>query len=926
MSTLPTGTVTFLFSDIEGSTRLWREDTERMDHALRRHDAILREAIQQNSGHVFNTAGDAFCAVFATALDAVSAAQDAQKALHREPWSTPRPLRVRMAIHTGEAIERDGDFFGPAVNRTARILSIGHGGQTLVSLVAAELARDLMPDGLNLKDMGAQRLKDLTRREIVYQLTCEGLPSEFPPLASLDSSPHNLPTQPTPLIGREKELAEITRLLFDDHARIVTLVGPGGMGKTRLAIQAAAETVDRFADGAFLVDLAPVKNVEQVLPAIAKALNIRERGTDDLMDTIRSSLADRSMLVVLDNYEQIIEAASVTAELAGSCPGVCFLVTSREALRIRGETTLPIPPLELPREENRSLPPAEKLSGYESVRLFVERAVAVKSDFQVDNENAPAVAEICIHLDGIPLAIELAAARIRLLSPSAILQRLEDRFRLLTRGARDLPDRQKTLRAAIDWSYNLLDGTAQQLFGMLSVFTGGFTIEAAQEVCQIDELDLLDGVDSLLEKSFLARETNELGDERFVMLETLREYGRDRLEESGQAAPYWKRHAAYYLSLAEVSVARLHTSEVRSTLDRLETEQGNFNRAARWFEHESEAEKLLRLWAALSFFWVLRGYFAEGRERLEKALAHCSGASAVACFKALLGLGRLLGRQGDYETALARMQRAVQMARSHGMGVEESSLHYEIGSTLNRMGKNQEAAECFQRALELAREFDSRECEAMALLGTGMIARRLGQWGNAKEALEQARAMAAETGNLRTQALAHGNLGLVARQTGSVEEALEHQEQALAIKLTIGDWDSLRLSYNNLGDLSLRMGLLDKSRDYYNKLQRLAAASADQRRENWAWAGIAETELACSRPEQALAAAERAFDIAEGLGESVELGLACRVLGESLLALGRTERARQLLVQGLALLEKYHVPDEVQKARKTIEAHGWSID
>jgi predicted ATPase/class 3 adenylate cyclase len=496
---LPTGTVTFLFTDIEGSTRLWAQHPDGMRVALARHDTLLREAIEAHGGAVFKTIGDAFCAAFTTAADAVAAIVEAQRALAHESWETTGSLRVRAALHTGAAAQRDADYFGHTLSRVARLRDAGHGGQTLLSLATAELVRDHLPPNLELRDLGQHRLKDLTRPERIFQLVIPDLPADFPSLRALDPRRANLPVQPTDFIGREREVAEVCGLLRRDGVRLVTLTGPGGTGKTRLGIQVAAELLDEFSDGVAFVALAPISDPALAASAIAQALEVKESGGTPLIESLKAYLREKQLLLVLDNFEQIADAAPLVAELLAAATQLTVLVTSRERLHLSGEHEYAVPPLGLPPTTDdrrpttgRWRPNLHTITQYEAVRLFIERAQAARADFAVTNDNAPAVAEICYRLDGLPLAIELAAARVKLFPPQALLTRLDNRLKLLTGGARDLPARQQTIRNTIDWSYNLLDAGEQTLFARLGVFVGGCTLEAAEAVCSDFGLPILD--------------------------------------------------------------------------------------------------------------------------------------------------------------------------------------------------------------------------------------------------------------------------------------------------------------------------------------------------------------------------------------------------------------------------------------------------
>jgi predicted ATPase/class 3 adenylate cyclase len=511
----PTGTLTFLFTDIEGSTRLWEHDAPAMQAALARHDELLKLAIEERGGYVFKTVGDAFCAVFPTASDALEAALEIQRRLLSSEWEQSEPLRVRMALHTGAAEERDGDYFGPPVNRVARLLSAAHGGQVLLSLPTQELVRDQLLVGTTLRDLGEHRLKDLFRPERVFQLSAPELPSEFPPLRTLEAYRNNLPLQPTPLIGRENEVSEVCDLLGGEATRLLTLTGPGGIGKTRVALQAAADLLEDFTDGAFFVPLATLTEAELFFSAVAETLGVKETAEQPLDETLKDYLSERRLLLLLDNFEQVLEAAPSVTELLAGAPGLKVLATSRAPLGLYGEHEFPVPPLSMP--DLKRPPLLERLTHYEAVRLFLERAQAVKPDFKVTNESAPAVAEICVRLDGLPLAIELAAARIKMLPPKAMLHRLGSRLKLLTGGARDLPERQRTLRATIEWSFALLDEGEQLLFGRLAVFSGGRTLEAIEAICDAEgdlPVDAFDGVSSLLDKSLIRQEEGPGGEPR----------------------------------------------------------------------------------------------------------------------------------------------------------------------------------------------------------------------------------------------------------------------------------------------------------------------------------------------------------------------------------------------------------------------------
>ena len=538
--------------------------------------------------------------------------------------SGPRrgPLRVRMALNTGATEERDGDYYGPPVNRAARLLSAGHGGQVLLSLPTQELVRDRLPPDVDLRDLGERRLKDLSRPERIFQLAAPDLPSEFPPLKAAERYPSSLPSQPTPLIGREREVEEVCRRLRATEVRVLTLTGPGGTGKTRVGVQAAAELTDEYEDGVFFVALAAIADPSLVVPTVARTLGLIEASNQSPEELLKGYLRDRHILLVLDNFEQVLEAAPLIDEVLHSAPRVKVLVTSRTPLGLYGEHEFPIPPLSLP--ESEAAPSAEHLADYGAIRLFLDRTRAVNPEFSLTEENAGAVAEICERLDGLPLAIELAAARAKLLPPQALLSRLGNRLKLLTGGARNLPERQRTLRNTIEWSYEMLDEGEKTLFARLAAFPGGGTLEAIEAVCDAEgdlPVDPLEGVSSLLDKSLLRQVAEQEDEPRFEMLETIREFALEKLEESADAGAVERVHAEFYLDLAEQAEPRLWGPEDAAWLERLEREHDNLRAALSWALDHEEVDLALRLGAALRWFWNLGGYYGEGRSWLEATLA-----------------------------------------------------------------------------------------------------------------------------------------------------------------------------------------------------------------------------------------------------------------------------------------------------------------
>ena len=639
MAELPTGTVTLLFTDIEGSTRLLRRAGDAYAELLARHRALLDEAFTRHRGVVVDSEGDAFFVAFASAKDAVAGAAAGQRALAEHDWPGGHEVRVRMGLHTGEPHAVEGRYVGLDVHHAARVMAVGHGGQVLVS----EATRALLDDAARLRDLGEHRLKDLTRPQQLYQLELDGLPNEFPPLATLDSRPTNLPAQPNAFIGRERELTDTRALLDREEVRLLTLIGPGGTGKTRLALQLAADVVEQFANGVFFVSLAPIRDWELVVPTMLRTLGLREQPGETPLETLTEYLREKELLLLLDNFEHVLAASPALAGLLDSAPGLQLLVTSRMPLHLQAERAHRVPQLAVP--DLRRPARAEEVMDYESVRLFVARARAAAVDFTVTDVNAEAVAEICVRLDGLPLAIELAAPRVRTLTPPALLRRLDQRLALLTGGAQDVDARQRTLRGTIEWSYDLLLAKEKALFARLAIFVGGGRLEAAEAICDFDGTfgpDLLDALDSLVQKSLLRQRADSDGEPRFWMLETIREFGLELLESADELEAACERYAKWMADEAERLDVESRTGDHPAFLARIDDDYTNFRAAVEWARKNEDGELMLRLATALWSFWVTRGYLAGGNAR---ARARARPERPAACARA--GRARDVARDGE---------------------------------------------------------------------------------------------------------------------------------------------------------------------------------------------------------------------------------------------------------------------------------------
>jgi predicted ATPase/class 3 adenylate cyclase len=805
MGELPTGTATFLFTDIEGSTRLLQVLGERWPTVLQDHNRLLRGAIREAGGIDLRTEGDAFFAVFRSAHSAVGAVVAAQRILAAYSWPPEATIRVRMGLHTGEATVGGDDYVGLDVHRAARIAATGHGGQVLVSSATSELVRANLPEGVGLRDLGEHRLKDLARPERIYQLTIDGLPAEFPPIRTLET-PTNLPTQRTTFVGREREVARVKELLRGPG--LMTLTGPGGSGKTRLALHTARELLDAYPDGVFVVELAPITDARLVPSTIADSVGARAEGRRPVLDTLRDHVRNREMLLVLDNFEQVLDAAPVVADLLAASQGLRILVTSREPLHVSGEQELPVPPLSLP-DTQRPLAP-EDLAGYEAVVLFVQRATAVDPAFRVTEANAPAVAELCLRLDGLPLALELAASRVKLLSPQSILERLERRLELLTGGSIDLPARQRTLREAIGWSYDLLDDTERALFRRLSVFAGGWTLESAEPVANPGAglgPDVLDGLGSLMDKSLVRRMPAVSVADRFEMLETIREFGGEQLEAAGEAEATRARHASLFLEAAEVAEPHLRGLEQSRWLDELEVEHDNLRAVLRRAIDAGHAKIGLRMVGALWRFWHLHAHLAEGRRWADEVLKlPASSERTTERAKALTALGGLAYWQEDLPAIRRAYEEALTIARELGDRSAEAEGIYNLAYASAYEGDLVTAAAMLKESMVMFEELGIRRGVADSLWFLGVIARLEGDLPKSRAIAEESLRLHREAGDrfgttdsllgLARVALAEGDLATAA---SSFLEALDNDEQ-------VGNRTGMAMVMDNLAAIASAQG------------------------------------------------------------------------------------------------------------------------
>jgi predicted ATPase/class 3 adenylate cyclase len=871
MTELPTGTVTFLFTDIEGSTGLLQTLGTRYAAVLDEHAAIVRRAVSDDGGVEVSTHGDAIFVAFRSPLAAVRAAAAAQRGLAAHDWSPGPPLRVRMGVHTGEGTLGGDDYVGIDVHRAARIADAAHGGQVIVSDATRGLVEHTLPAGASLRDLGPHHLRGLADPERLHELVVEGLESDFPPPRTLDARPSNLPPQLTSFVGREAEITEVERLL--GQTRLLTLTGPGGSGKSRLALRVAADLLLQYRDGSCFVDLAPVTDPALVPAAVANALGVPESPGRPILDEVKDHLRHRELLQVVDNFEQVAEAGPVIEELLVAAPKLRTMVTSRVVLSLRGEQEYAVPPLHVP-DPGRLPLDLSALTAVEAVRLFTERAQAASPRFALTEQNAPVVAEITARLDGLPLAIELAATRTKVLTPEQILSRLRRRLSILTSGSRGLPERQRTLRAAIAWSYDLLDPVERRLFARLSVFTGGWTFESAEAVCDPEELgvDALDGLTSLVDKSLIRRVEAPGRPARFSMLETIREFGLEQLEASGELEPVRGRHAEHFLRLAEEAEPHLTGEDQGEWLDRCDQEHANIRAALRWAVETGDAGRAQSAAGALWRFWQQRGHLTEGRRWLDEVLALPSGKGRTSArAKALTGAGGIAWWQEDIAAARGFYQEALAIERELGDPARTAEALYNQAFVAGAAGEFDTAVGLFEESIELFRRAGDELGATRALWMSAVRDMAAGDWEGPVARAEETVATWRRAGDRFNLADALTWLAVVYARVGRPADAHATVLEALQLFRELG---------SAMGNVSVVLSLsyLARWEDRYEDALRLAGAAESLREQVGGRApldflagflGDPEAEARAHLPEEA---AQRAYQ--EGRTMSADEALA----------------------------------------------------
>lgn len=903
MAVPPTGTVTFLFTDIEGSTLVIQDvgDT-RYAQALADHRRLLLETFHASQGYVVETQGDAFLVAFPRARDAVLAAVAGQQALAAHAWPEGAVLRVRMGLHTGEpAHGRDG-YVGIDLHRAARICAAAYGGQILVSAATRGLAGDELSSHIGFRNLGEHRLKDLAMPQLLYQVIAADLPSDFPPPRSLNVLPNNLPVQLTTFVGRERDIAEVIRLL--SASRLLTLTGPGGGGKTRLALQVAAELLPEYRDGVWLAELATLTDPTFLPQTVAAKLSVREQPGRPPMATLAEYLRSKSLLLILDNSEHVIDTCALLVdELLHTCPGLHILATSREALHIPGEIVYAVPPLSLP-EGGR--PSIDDLTRSEAGRLFIERATLARPGLALQNEHAATLAQICSRLDGNPLAIELAAARVKVLSIKEIASRLDDLFRLLTEGGRTTLPRHRTLEATIDWSHNLLTEQEKILFRRLSVFAGGWTLDAAEEVCAGDGLEARDVLDlqaRLVEKSLVIVES-QVEQSRYRMLETIQEYSRGKLSQSGEAIVIGGRHLDWFLSLAERAKNELRGPNQAEWLNRLDADHGNFRVALKQSLIAVATDKGLRLAGALGRFWYRRGHLIEGRKWLESVLARGEGAPASVRAEALYVAGRLATGLSDYDAARAFDEESLRIFREIGdkRGMAES-LH-ALSHVAEVRGDYAAARSLCEESLAIFREIGDRRGIAVVLIDLGRVTHMQGEITQSQPLLDQGMALSREIGERLIIGAALHALAGVRKDRADYTVAQSLLKDSVAIFQQLGDERYIAWSVSGLAAIACSLGKYDEARRLYEDSLRVFGEVGDRHRKAESLQGLGDVmhalgDLAGSRRHY-----EESLSLYRSLNHTWGSAEVLCHLGSAAIGQGDQAAARSLLEESLRLSQE----------------------
>ena len=823
----PTGTVTFLFTDIEGSTMLSQEFPDLYPDALLKHNTILQNTVESNNGLVFKIVGDSFCCAFEKASDAVRAAIDIQLKFSNVKQDKA-VIKIRMGIHSGNAEWNGKDYMGYiTLARSARVMSAANGGQILISQNSYNLLdKDLFIDNHTLKlrnnsqneisfrDLGERRLKDVIQPIRLFQILCPGLKEEFPSLKTLDVRPNNLPVQLTSFIGREEEMKKVKSILA--KSRLLTIIGSGGSGKTRLAMQTGADMIDDFQNGVFITELASLSENSLIVQTLMDSIGIKEEQGITPKEKLSGFLKNHETLLIFDNCEHLIsECANIAEFLLINCPKLKIIATSRESLNCSGEHTYRVPSLELPESSDYDNPGI--LIQYEAVRLFTERALSVNSNFRINNKNASSIAEICSRLDGIPLAIELAAARSNILTADKINERLDDRFKLLSGGKRTALPRQKTLRALIDWSYDLLSDNEKILWQRVTTFTGGWTLEAAEEIVSdinIPEDEIFDLLGQLVNKSIIIFNSDK---NRYSILETIRQYGNEKLKDSNLEEEFKNKHLQYFTELSVSADIKLMESEIQLWIEKLDSEHGNFQSAIAWAISEGKYEEGSKLAGNLGNFWEIRGHNSIGIKLLESLMEKSKGVSRSATAKVLLSVGILYRNLGRFEKSKISLYESLKLYREIGNNQGIVSSLNNLGIVEADRGDYKRSLEHHEEGLKIAREFGNKSGIADSLTNIGTISYHQGKYDPAQRYYEESLKLNREIGFKPGIAMCLNNLGGLASVKDNYEEAKKLFGESLSLSRQIGDKTGIGMCLNNLARFASEQGNYEQAQKLYEE-------------------------------------------------------------------------------------------------------------
>jgi len=904
----PTGNVTFLFTDIEGSTKLSQEFPDTLPVALEKHHSILEEAIESNNGFIFEIVGDAFCCAFENASDAVKAAIDAQICLANEKWEDA-VIKIRIGIHSGNA-EWNGERYMGYITlaRTARVMSAAYGEQIIISNNTYELCRykfgEAKEKDISFRDLGERRLKDVIQPIKLLQILSKGLREDFPPLKTLDARPNNLPVQLSSFIGREKEISEIKVII--ESSRLLTLLGSGGAGKTRLAMQVGADVIDDFANGVFITELATVSDPLMIAQTILNSIGEKEEQGRSPSETLVANLRDKEMLIILDNCEHLIsECANLAETLLRNCSKLKIIATSREALNCTGEQTYRVPSLTLPDPSVNNSP--EQLTQFESVRLFIERALAVNSHFRVNNENAPALAQICFQLDGIPLAIELAAVRIKVLSLNNICERLDNRFKLLTGGKRTSLPRQQTLKALFDWSYDLLSDHEKILWSRLSVFSSGWTLEASEEICSDEEIvkdEMLDLLDYLLEKSVIIYDTHS---NRYKILETIKQYGEEKLKEANESDKILSNHLNYFMKFSESAAPKLKGNEINIWLERLEAEHTNLLSAIEWAAKVNETEKCVRLVLAMGNFWKIRSHYSTGIHILEKTISNIKEISKPSLGKLLLIFGTIYERQGELEKSKKAIEESLIIFRELKDKTYIASTLNILGNLALDRGDYEEARKFYNESLALRRELNDKRGIANCLMNLGITECDTGNYEQAQKFYEESLALNRMIEDKIGIASCLNNLGNVAYYREDHEKSDKYNIESMNLKREMGDKAGIASSLDNLADSASSRGDYEVARKYNEESLALSKEIGDKRGIATSLYHLGENNFELGNYELARKLGQESLNLRREIGEKLGIAISLESIGCMEYKQGRYDESKSLLEESLSMFRELGV-------------------